>query len=87
MENLERLNLSVCELTMEDILSVFQSCSKLTKLCLKDMEMSLERKFVDPVNLSNVITSGIPKGFENVHKGRNPRQRYSEHLTLMECKK
>jgi hypothetical protein len=87
MKNLESLDLLDCELTMKDLGSVLRSCSGLTKLCLKGMEMSLERKFVDPVNWSNVILSGISKGFENVHKEIDPQQRYCEHLTLMLCKK
>jgi len=40
-------------------------------------------KFVKPVDRFNLALSGICKGFENVHKGIDLRQRYSEHLTTM----
>jgi len=42
-------------------------------------------KFVDPVDRFNLVLSRICKGFENVHKGIDLRQRYFEHLTLMQC--
>ena len=84
MKNLERLDLWDCELTMEDLVSVFRSCSKLMELRLKDMEMSLVRKFVEPVDQSNFILSGICKRFKTGNKGIDLQQRYSEYL--MRCK-
>ncbi len=87
MKKLERMDLLDSELTMKDLGSVLRSCTRLVKLCLKAMEMSLERNFVDPVNWSNVILSGFCKGFENVKKEIDPQQRYCEHLTLMLGKK
>jgi len=87
LKKLERMDLLDSELTMKDLGSVLRSCTRLVKLCLKAMEMSLERNFVDPVNWSNVILSGFCKGFENVKKEIDPQQRYCEHLTLMLGKK
>ena len=43
-------------------------------------------KFVDPVDCFNLILSGILKGFENLDKGIDLRQRYSEHFTLKNFK-
>jgi hypothetical protein len=40
MRNLERLDLWDCELTMEDLLSVFRSCLKLVELRLKNIGSS-----------------------------------------------
>jgi hypothetical protein len=40
-------------------------------------------KFVKPVDRFNLALSGILKGFENVIKGIDPRQRYFEHFTLV----
>jgi hypothetical protein len=44
-------------------------------------------KFVDPVDRSNVVLSGILKGFENANEGLDLRERYSKHLLLMQCKR
>jgi hypothetical protein len=44
-------------------------------------------KFVDPVDRFNLVVSGILKGFENVSEGLDLRQRYSEHLLLMQFKR
>jgi hypothetical protein len=38
-------------------------------------------EFVDPVDRFNLVLSGILKGFENVNKGIDLRERYSEHFT------
>jgi hypothetical protein len=38
-------------------------------------------KFVDAVDCFNLALSGILKGFENIHKGVNLQNRYSEHFT------
>jgi hypothetical protein len=43
-------------------------------------------KFVDPVDRFNLVVSGILKGFENANEGIDLRERYSEHLWLMQCK-
>jgi hypothetical protein len=43
-------------------------------------------KFVDPVDRFNLVVSGILKGFENVNEGLDLRQRYCEHLLLVQCK-
>jgi hypothetical protein len=43
-------------------------------------------KFIDPVDRFNLVVSGILKGFENVSEGLDLRQRYSEHLLLMQFK-
>jgi len=40
-------------------------------------------KFVNPVDRFNLAISGILKGFENINKGINLDERYSEHLTTM----
>jgi hypothetical protein len=42
-------------------------------------------KFVDPVDRFNLVLSGILKGFENVIEGIDLHDRYSEHLTLVQC--
>ena len=39
-----------------------------------------------PVDRFNLVHSGICKGFENVNKGIDLRQRYSEHPTFLQCK-
>jgi hypothetical protein len=39
-------------------------------------------KFVDPVDSFNLVLAGILKGFENVSKGMDFRERYSEYLFL-----
>ena len=39
--------------------------------------------FVKPVDRFNLALSGILKGFENVIKGIDLRQRYFEHFTLV----
>jgi hypothetical protein len=38
-------------------------------------------KFVDPVDRFNLVLSGILKGFENVNKGIDLHERYSEQFT------
>ena len=43
-------------------------------------------KFVDPVDRFNLVLSGILKGFENVNKGMDLNERYSERLILVQCK-
>jgi hypothetical protein len=40
-------------------------------------------KFVDPEDRFNLALSGILKGFENVNKGIDLDQRYSEHLNFV----
>jgi len=39
--------------------------------------------FVEPVDRFNLVLSGILRGFENVNKGINLRERYSEHFTFV----
>ena len=40
-------------------------------------------KFVDPEDRFNLALSGILKGFENINKGIDLDQRYSEHLNFV----
>jgi hypothetical protein len=40
-------------------------------------------KFVKPVDRFSLALSGILKGFDNVHKGIDLRQRYSEQFTFV----
>ncbi len=40
-------------------------------------------KFVEPVDRFNLALSGILKGFENVIKGIDLHERYSEHFTFV----
>ena len=42
-------------------------------------------QFVDPVDRFNLALSGILKGFKNVNKGIDLRERYSELITAIEC--
>ena len=44
-------------------------------------------KRIDPVDRLNLLLSGILKGFENVNKGIDLRQRYSEHFTVVKCER
>jgi hypothetical protein len=43
-------------------------------------------KFIKPVDRFNLLLSGILKGFENANEGIDLRERYSELLTLVQCK-
>ena len=52
---------------------------------LNDVVLLHLMKFMKPVDRFNLVLSGICKGFENENKGIDLRQRYTEHLTLMQC--
>ena len=44
-------------------------------------------KFVHPYDRFNLLLSGILRGFENVNKGIDLRERYSEHFSLVSSDK
>jgi hypothetical protein len=50
MKNLEGLDLLDCELTREDLLSVFRSCPKLMELRIKTFRSSATSKTIKPMN-------------------------------------
>ena len=39
-------------------------------------------KFIDPVDRFNLVLSGILKGFENVSKEIDPKERYFNHFLI-----